>query len=84
MLGRWPAQGDLHDLRNWCPVLLLSTDYKVIVKAKSLRLEFVLADVIHPAQIYTVLGWTIFNNLFLVRNLFHLECRDGLSLTLLS
>ncbi|CAM2114538.1 unnamed protein product [Caretta caretta] len=59
-------KGDLHDLQNWHPVLLLSTDYKVIAKAISLRLGSVLADVVHPDQTYTIPGRTIFDNLYLV------------------
>ncbi|CAM2117440.1 unnamed protein product [Caretta caretta] len=34
--------------------LSCSTDYKIIVKAISLQLGFVLADVIHPDQTYTI------------------------------
>ncbi|CAM2098429.1 unnamed protein product [Caretta caretta] len=45
-------KGDLRDLRNWHPISLLSTDYKIVVKATSLRLGSVLADVIHPDQTY--------------------------------
>ncbi|CAM2105660.1 unnamed protein product [Caretta caretta] len=47
-------KGDLRDLRNWRPVLLLSTDYKIVAKAISLQLGSVMADVIHPDQTYTV------------------------------
>ncbi|CAM2106147.1 unnamed protein product [Caretta caretta] len=64
--------------------LSCSTDYKVIAKAISLRLGSVLADVIHPDQTYTVPGHTIFNNLYLVRDLLELGCRDGLSFAFLS
>ncbi|CAM2105845.1 unnamed protein product [Caretta caretta] len=39
---------------------------------------------VHPDQIYTVPGCTIFNNLYLVRDLLEVGCRDGLSFTLLS
>ncbi|CAM2118325.1 unnamed protein product [Caretta caretta] len=77
-------KGDLCVLRNCCPISLLGTDYKVIVKAISLRLGSVLADVVHPDQTYTVPGWTIFDNLYLVRDLLELGHRDGLSFTLLS
>ncbi|CAM2103341.1 unnamed protein product [Caretta caretta] len=56
----------------------------VVVKAISLRLGSVLADVIHPDQTNTVLGLTIFDNLYLVRDLLELRCRDGLSFALLS
>ncbi|CAM5113120.1 unnamed protein product [Eretmochelys imbricata] len=41
-------KGDLRDLRNWRPVSLLSTDYKIVAKAILLRLGSVMADVIHP------------------------------------
>ncbi|CAM2108446.1 unnamed protein product [Caretta caretta] len=62
----------------------MHTDYKVVAKAISLRLGSVLADVIHPDQTYTVPGRTIFDNLYLVRDLLELGCRDGLSFALLS
>ncbi|CAM2118509.1 unnamed protein product [Caretta caretta] len=84
MLAFSPKKGDLHDLRNWCPVSLLSMDYKVIVKAISLRLGSVLVDVVHLDQTYTVPGCTIFDNLYLVQDLLELGCRDGLSFALLS
>ncbi|CAM5082206.1 unnamed protein product [Eretmochelys imbricata] len=84
VLSLLPKKGDLCDLRNWRPVSLLSTDYKIVAKAISLRLRSVLADMIHPDQTYTVPDRSIFNNLFLVRDLLELECRDGLSFALLS
>nr|XP_006133796.3 signal peptide peptidase-like 3 [Pelodiscus sinensis] len=62
-------KGDLRDLRNWCPISLLSTDYKIVAKAIPLRLKSVLADVVHPDETYTIPGRTIFNNLFLIRDL---------------
>ncbi|CAM2114275.1 unnamed protein product [Caretta caretta] len=79
-----PKKGDLRDLRNWRPVSLLSTDYKIVAKAISLRLGSVMADVIHPDQTYTVPGRSIFDNLFLVRDFLELGWRDGLSFALLS
>ncbi|CAM2103349.1 unnamed protein product [Caretta caretta] len=84
VLALLPKKGDLRNLRNWHPVLLLSTDYKIVVKAISLRLGSVLADVIHPDQTYTVPDRSIFDNLFLVRDLLELGRRDGLSFALLS
>ncbi|CAM2109452.1 unnamed protein product [Caretta caretta] len=77
-------KGDRRDLRNWRPVSLLSTDYKIIEKAISLRLGSVLADMIHPDQTYTVLDRSIFDNLLLVQDLLELGCRDCLSFALLS
>ncbi|CAM2106331.1 unnamed protein product [Caretta caretta] len=84
VLALLPKKGDLCDLRNWRPISLLSTDYEVIAKAISLQLGSVLADVIHPDQIYSVPGRTIFDNLYLVRDLLELRCRDGLLFALLS
>ncbi|CAM4605007.1 unnamed protein product [Caretta caretta] len=84
VLALLPKKGDLRDLRNWRPLSLLSTDYKIVAKAISLRLGPVMADVIHPDQTYTVPGRSIFDNLFLVRDLLELGRRDGLSFALLS
>ncbi|CAM2114281.1 unnamed protein product [Caretta caretta] len=64
--------------------LSCSTDYKIVAKAILLRLGSVMADVIHPDQTYTVPGRSIFDNLFLVRDLLELRRRDGLSFALLS
>ncbi|CAM2119740.1 unnamed protein product [Caretta caretta] len=84
VLALLPKKGDLHNLRNWRPVSLLSTDYKIVAKAISLRLGSVMVDVIHPDQTYTVPGRSIFDNLFLVRDLLELGRREGLSFALLS
>ncbi|CAM5161140.1 unnamed protein product [Natator depressus] len=84
VLALLPKKGDLRDLRNWHMVSLLSTDYNVVAKAISLRLGSMLADVVHPDQTYTVPGHTIFDNLYLARDLLELGWRDGLSFTLLS
>ncbi|CAM2106257.1 unnamed protein product [Caretta caretta] len=64
--------------------LSCSTDYKIVAKAISLWLGSVMADAIHPDQTYTVLGRSIFDNLFLVRDLLELGHRDNLSFALLS
>ncbi|CAM2112257.1 unnamed protein product [Caretta caretta] len=77
VLALLPKKGDLRDLRNWRPLSLLSTDYKIVAKAISLRLGSVMADVIHPDQTYTVPGRSIFDNLFLVRDLLELGRRGA-------
>ncbi|CAM2098328.1 unnamed protein product [Caretta caretta] len=84
VLALLPKKGDLRDLQNWCPLSLLSTDYKIVVKAILLRLGSVLADMIHPDQTYTILDCSIFDNLFLVQDLLKLGRRDGLLFALLS
>ncbi|CAM2105621.1 unnamed protein product [Caretta caretta] len=38
VLALLPKKGDLHDLRNWRPISLLSTGYKIVAQAISLRL----------------------------------------------
>ncbi|CAM2117180.1 unnamed protein product [Caretta caretta] len=65
-------------------IIWANTYYKVIAKAISLRLGSMLADVVHPNQTYTVPGWTLFDNLYLVQDLLELGCRDGLSFAFLS
>ncbi|CAM2100072.1 unnamed protein product [Caretta caretta] len=57
---------------------------KIVAKSILLRLGSVLADVVHSDQTYTVPGRSIFDNLYLVRDLLELGCRDGLSFALLS
>ncbi|CAM2095864.1 unnamed protein product [Caretta caretta] len=84
VLALLPKKGDLRDLQNWRPVSLLSTDYKVVAKVISLRLGSMLADMVLSDQTYTVPGHSIFDNLYLVRNLLELGCRDGLWFALLS
>ncbi|CAM2114427.1 unnamed protein product [Caretta caretta] len=82
VLALLPKKGDLRDLGNWHPLSLHSMDYKVVAKAILLRLGSVLADMAHPTR--PTLSRAIFDNLYLVRDLLELGCRDGLSFTLLS
>ncbi|CAM2111208.1 unnamed protein product [Caretta caretta] len=70
-------------LRSRVLPLSCSTDYKVVAKAISLQLGSVLVDMVHPDQTYTVPGRSIFDNLYLVRDLLELGCWDGLSFALL-
>ncbi|CAM5152110.1 unnamed protein product, partial [Natator depressus] len=84
VLALLPKKGDLRDLRNWRLVSLLCFHYDFVVRAILLRLGSVLADVIHPDQTYTVPDRSIFDNLFLVRELLELGRRDSLSFALLS
>ena len=37
-------------LKNWRPISLLNTDYKIATKAIAVRLEKVLPSIIHPSQ----------------------------------
>ncbi|CAM2098173.1 unnamed protein product [Caretta caretta] len=84
MLALLLKKGDLCDLRNWRPISLLSTDYKVVAKAILLQLGSMLADMVHPDQTYTIPGRSIFDNLYLVWDLLEFGCMDGLLFSLLS
>ncbi|KAJ3582295.1 hypothetical protein NHX12_015612 [Muraenolepis orangiensis] len=62
-----PKKGDLQQLKNWRPVSLLCTDYKLLSKVLATRLGRVLAEVIHVDQSYCVPGRLITDNVMLIR-----------------
>lgn len=68
-----PKKGKPHDLRNCRPVPVLCTDNKVIMKAISLHLRPVQADVIHSDQTHMVPGCSTFNDLYLVWDMLKLS-----------
>lgn len=55
--------------KNWRPISLLNTDYKLASKAITERLKLVLASIVHRDQTCGVPGRTIFSNLQLVRDI---------------
>lgn len=77
-----PKKGDLNDLKNWRPVALLSTDYKIISKALATRLSKVMSEVIHLDQTYCVPDRSIFDNVHLVKGVLDIanlhDLRTGL------
>ena len=56
--------------KNWRPISLLNVDYKIISKVITLRPSSVLHCVIDPDQTCSVLGRSIFSNLFLLCDVF--------------
>ena len=68
VLSLLPKKGDLALLKNWRPVALLCTDYKVLSRALSNRLKEHLAMLVHMDQTYCVPGRTIMDNIFLMRD----------------
>ena len=54
--------------KNWRPISLLNTDYKLASKIITERLKKVMASIVHPDQTCGVLGRSIFSNLHLVRD----------------
>ena len=54
--------------KNWRPISLLNTDYKLASKIITERLKKVMASIVHQDQTCGVLGRSIFSNLHLVRD----------------
>ena len=61
-----PKKGDLALLKNWHPVALLCTDYKLLSKVLANRLKEYLDILVHRDQSYCVPDRSIMDNLFLV------------------
>ena len=59
---------DRSKLKNWRPITLLTTDYKILTKALANRLKKVLADIIHTDQTASIKGRTINDNASLIRD----------------
>ena len=55
-------KGDRSLLKNWRPITLLTTDYKILTKALANRLQRVLPSIIHTDQTASVRGRTINDN----------------------
>ncbi len=68
VLSLLPKKGDLALLKNWRPVALLCTDYKVLSSALSNRLKNFLEIIIHSDQTYCVPDRTIMDNIFLIQD----------------
>ena len=54
---------DIRHLKNWRPISLLNTDYKILTKALATRLKKVLPSVIHPDQVAYLKGRYIGQNI---------------------
>ncbi len=57
-------EGDLALLKNWRPVALLTTEYKIFSKCLSNRLKNYLELIVHKDQSYCVPKRSIMDNLF--------------------
>lgn len=79
-----PKAGDRLDIKNWRPISLLTTDYKIITRALASRLSSIMAVLIHPDQAYCVPGRTIFDNLHLHRDILNYSNMSNSPLGLLS
>ena len=61
-------RGDIKNLKNWRPISLLNTDYKIGSKAITLRLSAVLDSIIDPDQTCSIPGRTISSNITTLRD----------------
>ena len=64
-----PKKGDTRLLKYWRPISLLCTDYKILTKILANRLKQVLPEIISEEQNCSIPNRTIFNNLFLIRDI---------------
>ena len=54
--------------KNWRPISLLNTDYKLASKAITECLKNVMSSIVHQDQTCGVVGRSIFSNLHLIRD----------------
>lgn len=59
-------KGDLTVLKNWRPVAILGSDYKILTKCLANRVNGVLHTIIHKDQSYCIRNRSITDNLHLV------------------
>lgn len=79
-----PKKGDLQFIKNWRPVSLLCTDYKLLSKVLATRLGRVMEQVIHCDQTYCVPGRLISDNVILIRDVLEICKLFGLKAGILS
>uniref|UniRef100_A0A3Q3B436 Reverse transcriptase domain-containing protein n=1 Tax=Kryptolebias marmoratus TaxID=37003 RepID=A0A3Q3B436_KRYMA len=79
-----PKKGNLQDIKNWRPVSLLCTDYKILSKALAARLGKAMEQVIHRDQTYCVPGRSMVDNIYLIRDVLEVSGSLGLQTGLIS
>ncbi|EEC12014.1 conserved hypothetical protein, partial [Ixodes scapularis] len=73
------------DPSTWRPISLLNCDYKLVAAVLSRRVRDVLEEVIHPAQVCSVPGRSMYSSLSVIRDLFSYtisRSADGIVLSL--
>ncbi|KAJ4926953.1 hypothetical protein JOQ06_014695 [Pogonophryne albipinna] len=79
-----PKKGDLQEIKNWRPVSLLCTDYKLLSRALSSRLRKVMDQVVDRTQTYCVPGRSIVDNVSLIRDILEVSGSLGFDTGLVS
>lgn len=77
-------KGDRTQLKNWRPVTLLNTDYKILTKALANRLQQVLPLMIHTDQTASIKGRTINDNTRLLHDVVAYANEKDVPLALIS
>ena len=77
-------KGDRAQLKNWRPVALLNTDYKILTKALANRLQQVLPPIIHTDQTASIKGRTINDNTRLLHDVVAYVNEKDIPLALIS
>ncbi|KAK3567954.1 hypothetical protein QTP86_027414, partial [Hemibagrus guttatus] len=79
-----PKKGDLQDIKNWRPVSLLCTDYKVMSKALANHLRDIVDSVIQTDQTYCVPNRSIVDNVSLIQDILDISRSLAVNLGLIS
>ena len=77
-------KGDRSRLKNWRPITLLTTDYKILTKALANRLKNVLPQLIHTDQTACIPGRTINDNISLIRDAINFANENNQPLAVIS
>lgn len=64
----YKKRGDIKNLKNWRPISLLNTDYKIASKAITLRLSKVLDSIVDRDQTCSIPGRSISSNIATLRD----------------
>ncbi|KAK3544504.1 hypothetical protein QTP86_013297 [Hemibagrus guttatus] len=79
-----PKKGDLQDIKNWRPVSLLCTDYKIMSKALANRLRDIMDSIIQVEQTYCVPNRSIIDNVSLIWDILDVSSSLAVDLGLIS
>ncbi len=79
-----PKKGDLQNIKNWRPVSLLCSEYKILSKVLATRLSKVVGKVIHYDQTYCIPNRSIFDNITLIRDVLEVSKLFGIKTGLIS
>lgn len=79
-----PKKGDLLDVENWRAISVLTTDYKILTKALTTRLQNVIGSIVVSDQTCSVPKRSIFDNLHLHRDIIYLANQQNLPLAILN